>query len=66
MYLKDRQSVDGYFSHIKTVFTIHNMAYQGQYGRDIMGTLGLDPGWYEGGLAYIDRKSTRLNSSHSV
>ena len=53
MYLKDRQAVDGYFAHIKTVFTIHNMAYQGQYGRDIMGTLGLDPGWYEGGLAYI-------------
>ena len=53
MYLKDRQAVDGYFSHIKTVFTIHNMAYQGQYGRDIMGTLGLAPGWFEGGLAYI-------------
>ena len=53
LYLKDRQVVDGTFSHIKSVFTIHNIAYQGQFGRDMMGTLGLDPGWYEGGLAYV-------------
>lgn len=53
MYLKDRQGVDGTFAHIKSVFTIHNIAYQGQFGRDMLGTLGLNEGWYEGGLAYV-------------
>ena len=25
----------------KSVFTIHNLAYQGQFGKDVMGELGL-------------------------
>lgn len=34
------------FQHIKTVFTIHNIAYQGQYGYDMIAdTLGLPQEW---------------------
>ena len=53
LYLKDRQAVDPSYGRVKSVFTIHNIAYQGQYGRDIMETLGLAPGWFDGALAYI-------------
>jgi len=53
LYLKDRQAVDDRFSHIKSVFTIHNIAYQGQFGRNMMDTLGFAPGWYDGALAYV-------------
>lgn len=38
---------------IKTVYTIHNIAYQGQFGRSELGaTFALPEGWYEGGLGY--------------
>jgi len=34
------------FQHVKTVFTIHNIAYQGQYGYDMIAdTLGLPQEW---------------------
>jgi starch synthase len=32
------------YQHIRTVFTIHNIAYQGMFGRDVMHLTGL-PGW---------------------
>ena len=53
LYLKDAQVVDSSLRSVKSVFTIHNIAYQGQYGRNMMEELGLDPGWYDGALAYI-------------
>ena len=52
VYLKDMQYSRRELRRIRTVFTIHNIAYQGQFGRDMMWTLGLDSGWYEGGVAY--------------
>lgn len=33
---KDRYYHDGIYSNIKTVFTIHNIQYQGKYGYDLM------------------------------
>jgi starch synthase len=40
----------------RTVFTIHNLAYQGQFGKDIMGDLGLpwDVFTSENGLEFYD------------
>jgi len=40
----------------RSVFTIHNLAYQGQFGKDIMGDLGLpwDLFTSEGGLEFHD------------
>ncbi len=40
----------------KSVFTIHNLAYQGQFGKDVMGELGLPWDLFrsEGGLEFYD------------
>ena len=53
IYLKDDQAVTSRFRNVKTVYTIHNIAYQGQYGaRDLVETFALNPGWYNGALGY--------------
>ncbi len=53
IYLKNDQNWRNDLQGIKTVFTIHNIAYQGQFGEIEIGrTFGLPWGWYEGGLAY--------------
>lgn len=53
IYLKDDQARRSKYGNIRTVFTIHNIAYQGQFGADqLTTTFALDTGWYHGGLAY--------------
>ena len=53
LYLKDMQEQDGRYARVRTVFTIHNMAFQGQYAREKMHSVfGLDEKWYERGLIY--------------
>ncbi|MCR5795898.1 MAG: glycogen/starch synthase [Solobacterium sp.] len=53
IYLKDDQARRPDYRNIRTVYTIHNIAYQGQFGADEMTTtFALDPGWYQGALAY--------------
>lgn len=53
IYLKDDQAVTSRFRNVKTVYTIHNIAYQGQYGAsDLVETFALNPGWYNGALGY--------------
>lgn len=53
IYLKDDQAKRATLRNVKTVYTIHNIAYQGQFGADeLTTTFALDPGWYNGGLAY--------------
>ena len=61
LYLKDAQMRDPNLRSVKTVYTIHNIAYQGQYGRDMMDSLGLDPGWYDGALAYVYENRQDIN-----
>ena len=62
LYLKDDQALHGRYRNIKTVFTIHNIAYQGQFGAsELTKTFALDPGWYEGGLAYDYQGRSDIN-----
>ncbi len=54
IYLKDAQASKPELKKLRTVYTIHNIAYQGQFSADLLeGTFGLDSGWYDGGLGYI-------------
>ncbi len=53
IYLKDEQSRRSDLNGIRTVYTIHNIAYQGQFGEnELSDTFGLPAGWYDGGLGY--------------
>jgi len=53
IYLKNEQAWNTDLQNIKTVFTIHNIAYQGQFGaEDLQTTFALPGGWYDGGLGY--------------
>ena len=53
IYLKNDQAFNEDLKDIKSVYTIHNMAYQGQFGAsEITDIYGLPWGWYDGGLGY--------------
>ena len=53
IYLKDAQAVNRKLRTIRTVYTIHNIAYQGQFGESqLQDTFALSSGWYDGGLGY--------------
>lgn len=53
IYLKNDQAWRKDLNGIKTVYTIHNIAYQGQFGeKELTSTFALPQGWYEGGLGY--------------
>ncbi len=54
IYLKNDQAWRPDLQGIRSVYTIHNIAYQGQFGEIELGrTFDLPPGWFEGGLGYI-------------
>jgi starch synthase len=52
-YLRVNLAKDPYFAPTRTVFTIHNVAYQGNFGGYLLGDLGVDPSAYHPeGLEY--------------
>ncbi|MCQ2772834.1 MAG: glycogen/starch synthase, partial [Bacilli bacterium] len=54
LYLKDHQARYPDLRNVRTVYTIHNIAYQGQFGRqELYNTFGLAEGWYHGALEYV-------------
>ena len=53
LYLKNDQVTREDLQGIKSVYTIHNIAYQGQFGaNELEDTFALPGGWYLGGLGY--------------
>lgn len=60
VYLKASYWEDPVLRRIPSVFTIHNVAYQGRFGLDTLGLLGLPPHLgadfaleYDGGVSYL-------------
>lgn len=45
-YLKDVYKQDPFFSRARTVFTVHNLAYQGLFPADVYGLTGLGKGLF--------------------
>jgi len=53
IYLKNDQVTNPALKKIRSVFTIHNIAYQGQFSAwELQTTFGLPEGWYDGGLGF--------------
>ncbi len=45
IYLKDYYSRYTFYSKMKSLFTIHNIQYQGIFGREVLGTIDLNDGY---------------------
>jgi starch synthase len=48
-YLRDVYRNFTFYENAKSLFTIHNLNYQGIFGRDILWTVGLNDGYFTGG-----------------
>lgn len=46
LYLKDFYNDDAYYNEIATLFTIHNLQYQGGFGKGVLPVLGLGDEYY--------------------
>ena len=50
VYIRDEAVRNDFYKSIRTVITVHNIEYQGRYGRETVEDLfGLDRGWVDGG-----------------
>ncbi len=46
LLLKDHYQHDPQYAHIKSIFTIHNIQYQGLFGRSALDALGISQGYF--------------------
>jgi len=57
-YLRDIYKGFTYYKDMKSLFTIHNLHYQGVFGRDVLWAVGLNDGYFTGGdLEFFGRIS---------
>ena len=58
VYLRDLYGGFLYFQRMKTLFTIHNLQYQGGFGRDILWAIDLNDGYFTSSkLEFYDKVS---------
>ncbi|MCL2528335.1 MAG: glycogen synthase [Defluviitaleaceae bacterium] len=48
-YLRDIYKDFSFYSSMKSLFTIHNLHYQGNFGRPVLWDIGLNDGYFTGG-----------------
>ena len=64
IYLKDDGVRDERLRGIRTVLTVHNIEYQGRFGRETLGDLfGLDQGWWDDGTIVMDKDVNLLKGA---
>ena len=49
VYLRDLYKGFTFYNSMKSLFTIHNLHYQGNYGRQTLGNIGLNDGYFTNG-----------------
>ena len=55
IYIRDKAVREEFYKSVRTVITVHNIEYQGRYGRETVEDLfGLDAGWFTGGTLAFD------------
>lgn len=55
VYIRDEAVRNDFYKSIRTVITVHNIEYQGRFGRETVEDLfGLDRGWFDGGTIEFD------------
>jgi len=71
-YLRKKMSRDYFYANIKTLYTIHNLAYQGVFPKEVAGKIDIAPGFFnkpdveiygkinfmKAGIVYADALST--------
>ena len=64
IYLNDDGVREDRYRTIRTALTIHNIEYQGRYGRDTLGDIfGLDQGWANDGTLIMDNDVNLLKGA---
>lgn len=46
LYLKEKYADDVFYNQIGSLFTIHNLQYQGNFGKGVLPVMGLDDSYY--------------------
>jgi len=58
-FLRDIYRQFTYYANMKSLFTIHNLNYQGIFGREVLGDMGLNDGYFTSGdLEFHGKVST--------
>jgi len=61
-YLRDIYRQFTFYSHMKSIFAIHNLHYQGVFGREILWDVGLNDGYFTGGDLEFHGKTSYLKA----
>jgi len=73
VYLKDSYARFLFFSEMKTLFTVHNLQYQGSFGKDVLNSIDLNSGYanpdkleFHGNINYMKAGLTYSDAVNTV